>query len=197
MRGDRDVTANYAIDYLPGTLTVTKNESAKLTAEAYKGVYDGGEHDAVVKTALSDLVDDSVWTYSYSLDGEHYTDEMPQVKNVGAYPVWVKATNDNYVDLVTVVTAEVTPATVLVTADSHEWIIAVKDTCVGDPEPALTYQAESPVAGGDARLQRRALPPSRAPSAARPTRSCRATLPSRMGRTSSPRTMSSSLFPVS
>ena len=147
MRGDRDVTANYAIDYLPGTLTVTKNESAKLTAEAYKGVYDGGEHDAVVKTALSDLVDDSVWTYSYSLDGEHYTDEMPQVKNVGAYPVWVKATNDNYVDLVTVVTAEDTPATVLVTADSHEWIIAVKDTCVGDPEPALTYQAESPVAG--------------------------------------------------
>ena len=147
VRGDRDVTANYAIDYLPGTLTVTKNESAKLTAEAYKGVYDGGEHDAVVKTALSDLVDDSVWTYSYSLDGEHYTDEMPQVKNVGAYPVWVKATNDNYVDLVTVVTAEVTPATVLVTADSHEWTIAVKDTCVGDPEPALTYQAESPVAG--------------------------------------------------
>ena len=147
VRGDRDVTANYAIKYLPGTLTVTKNESAKLTAEAYKGVYDGGEHDAVVKTALSDLVDDSVWTYSYSLDGEHYTDEMPQVKNVGAYPVWVKATNDNYVDLVTVVTAEVTPATVLVTADSHEWIIAVKDTCVGDPEPALTYQAESPVAG--------------------------------------------------
>ena len=147
VRGDRDVTANYAIEYRPGTLTVTKNESAKLTAEAYKGVYDGGEHDAVVKTALSDLVDDSVWTYSYSLDGEHYTDEMPQVKNVGAYPVWVKATNDNYVDLVTVVTAEVTPATVLVTADSHEWIIAVKDTCVGDPEPALTYQAESPVAG--------------------------------------------------
>ena len=147
VRGDRDVTANYAIEYRPGTLTVTKNESAKLTAEAYKGVYDGGEHDAVVKTALSDLVDDSVWTYSYSLDGEHYTDEMPQVKNVGTYPVWVKATNDNYVDLVTVVTAEVTPATVLVTADSHEWIIAVKDTCVGDPEPALTYQAESPVAG--------------------------------------------------
>ena len=147
VRGDRDVTANYAIKYLPGTLTVTKNESAKLTAEAYKGVYDGGEHDAVVKTALSDLVDDSVWTYSYSLDGEHYTDEMPQVKNVGTYPVWVKATNDNYVDLVTVVTAEVTPATVLVTADSHEWIIAVKDTCVSDPEPALTYQAESPVAG--------------------------------------------------
>lgn len=147
VRGDRDVTANYTIKYLPGTLTVTKNESAKLTAEAYKGVYDGGEHDAVVKTALSDLVDDSVWTYSYSLDGEHYTDEMPQVKNVGTYPVWVKATNDNYVDLVTVVTAEVTPATVLVTADSHEWIIAVKDTCVSDPEPALTYQAESPVAG--------------------------------------------------
>ena len=147
VRGDRDVTANYAIEYRPGTLTVTKNESAKLTAEAYKGVYDGGEHDAVVKTALSDLVDDSVWTYSYSLDGEHYTDEMPQVKNVGAYPVWVKATNDNYVDLVTVVTAEVTPATVLVTADSHEWTIAVKDTCVSDPEPALTYQAESPVAG--------------------------------------------------
>lgn len=196
MRGDRDVTANYAIDYLPGTLTVTKNESAKLTAEAYKGVYDGGEHDAVVKTALSDLVDDSVWTYSYSLDGEHYTDEMPQVKNVGAYPVWVKATNDNYVDLVTVVTAEVTPATVLVTADSHEWIIAVKDTCVGDPEPALTYQAESPVAGETPAFSA-SFPASRAPSAARPTRSCRATLPSRMGRTSSPRTMSSSLFPVS
>ena len=147
MRGDRDVTANYAIEYVDGKLTVTKNESAKLTADAYRGVYDGAAHDAVVKTTITGAVEGDSWTYAYSLDGENYTAELPQVKNVGAYPVWVKATNDNYVDLVTVVTAEVTPATVLVTADSHEWIIAVKDTCVGDPEPALTYQAESPVAG--------------------------------------------------
>ena len=147
MRGDRDVTANYAIEYVNGKLTVTKNESAKLTADAYRGVYDGAAHDAVVKTTITGAVEGDSWTYAYSLDGENYTAELPQVKNVGAYPVWVKATNDNYVDLVTVVTAEVTPATVLVTADSHEWIIAVKDTCVSDPEPALTYQAESPVAG--------------------------------------------------
>ena len=147
MRGDRDVTANYAIEYVNGKLTVTKSESAKLTADAYRGVYDGAAHDAVVKTTITGAVEGDSWTYAYSLDGENYTAELPQVKNVGAYPVWVKATNDNYVDLVTVVTAEVTPATVLVTADSHEWIIAVKDTCVGDPEPALTYQAESPVAG--------------------------------------------------
>ena len=147
VRGDRDVTANYAIEYVNGKLTVTKNESAKLTADAYRGVYDGAAHDAVVKTTITGAVEGDRWTYAYSLDGENYTAELPQVKNVGAYPVWVKATNDNYVDLVTVVTAEVTPATVLVTADSHEWIIAVKDTCVSDPEPALTYQAESPVAG--------------------------------------------------
>ena len=147
MRGDRDVTANYAIEYVDGKLTVTKNESAKLTADAYRGVYDGAAHDAVVKTTITGAVEGDSWTYAYSLDGENYTAELPQVKNVGTYPVWVKATNDNYVDLVTVVTAEVTPATVLVTADSHEWIIAVKDTCVSDPEPALTYQAESPVAG--------------------------------------------------
>lgn len=147
VRGDRDVTANYAIEYVKGKLTVTKNESAKLTADAYRGVYDGAAHDAVVKTTITGAVEGDSWTYAYSLDGENYTAELPQVKNVGAYPVWVKATNDNYVDLVTVVTAEVTPATVLVTADSHEWIIAVKDTCVSDPEPALTYQAESSVAG--------------------------------------------------
>ena len=147
MRGDRDVTANYAIEYVNGKLTVTKNDNAKLTADAYRGVYDGAAHDAVVKTTITGAVEGDSWTYAYSLDGENYTAELPQVKNVGAYPVWVKATNDNYVDLVTVVTAEVTPATVLVTADSHEWIIAVKDTCVSDPEPALTYQAESPVAG--------------------------------------------------
>ena len=147
MRGDRDVTANYAIEYVNGKLTVTKNESAKLTADAYRGVYDGAAHDAVVKTTITGAVEGDSWTYAYSLDGENYTAELPQVKNVGAYPVWVKATNDNYVDLVTVVTAEVTPATFLVTADSHEWTIAVKDTCVSDPEPALTYQAESPVAG--------------------------------------------------
>ena len=147
VRGDRDVTANYAIEYVNGKLTVTKNESAKLTADAYRGVYDGAAHDAVVKTTITGAVEGDSWAYAYSLDGENYTAELPQVKNVGAYPVWVKATNDNYVDLVTVVTAEVTPATVLVTADSHEWIIAVKDTCVSDPEPALTYQAENPVAG--------------------------------------------------
>lgn len=147
VRGDQDVTANYAVTYVPGKLTVTKSESAKLTAEAYRGVYDGAAHDAVVKATITGAVEGDSWTYAYSLDGENYTAELPQVKNVGAYPVWVKATNDNYVDLVTVVTAEVTPATVLVTADSYEWIIAVKDTCVSDPEPALTYQAESPVEG--------------------------------------------------
>ncbi len=147
MRGDKDVTANYTIEYVNGKLTVTKSESAKLTADAYRGVYDGAAHDAVVKTTITGAVEGDSWTYAYSLDGENYTAELPQVRNVGAYPVWVKATNDNYVDLVTVVTAEVTPATVLVTADSHEWIIAVKDTCVSDPEPALTYQAESPVEG--------------------------------------------------
>ena len=147
VRGDQDVTANYAVTYVPGKLTVTKSESAKLTAEAYRGVYDSAAHDAVTETAITGAVEGDSWTYAYSLDGENYTAELPQVKNVGAYPVWVKATNDNYVDLVTVVTAEVTPATVLVTADSHEWIIAVKDTCVSDPEPELTYQTESPVKG--------------------------------------------------
>ena len=46
----------------------------------------------------------------------------------------------------TVVTNEVTPATVLVTADSHESIIAVEDARGGNPEPALSISA-SPVAG--------------------------------------------------
>lgn len=77
MRGDRDVTANYAIEYVNGKLTVTKNESAKLTADAYRGVYDGAAHDAVVKTTITGAVEGDSWTYAYSLDGENYTAELP------------------------------------------------------------------------------------------------------------------------
>ncbi len=131
---------NYVITQVPGTLTINKHTDAQLVAEGYTGVYDGLNHDGVTAKDVTGDVEGDVWTYTYSTDGETYTAEMPQYKDVGTYTVYVKAENPNYEGdkLITTVPVEITPATIVVTADDHT-------IATGDPDPELTYQVVTPV----------------------------------------------------
>ena len=132
--------ANYDITVVEGVLTVNKYTDAKLEATGYTGVYDGQMHDGVTDKAVVNGIEGDEWTYTYSIDGENFVEEMPQYQDVGTYTVYVKATNPNYEGdaLTTTVPVVITPATIVVTADDH--VIAT-----GDPDPELTYQVSTPV----------------------------------------------------
>ena len=133
--------ANYDITVVEGVLTVNKHTNAKLEATGYTGVYDGKLHDGVTDKAVVGGVEGDEWTYTYSIDGENFTAEMPQYQDVGTYTVYVKATNPNYEGdaLTTTVPVVITPATIVVTADDHT-------IATGDADPELTYQVSTPVA---------------------------------------------------
>ena len=132
---------NYDVTVVEGVLTVNKHTNAKLEATGYTGVYDGKLHDGVTDKAVTGGVEGDEWTYTYSVDGETFTAEMPQYQDVGTYTVYVKATNPNYEGdaLTTTVSVVITPATIVVTADDHT-------IATGDADPELTYQVSTPVA---------------------------------------------------
>ncbi len=94
--------ANYAVTYIRGTLTVTKDmTSAKLTVNGYNGVYDGNPHSVSGET-VTGAVEGTVWTYTYSLTGESgsWTSDKPAFTDVTeGETVYVKAVNPNYGDL--------------------------------------------------------------------------------------------------
>ncbi|MBE6918097.1 MAG: VWA domain-containing protein [Ruminococcaceae bacterium] len=138
---DGTKAANYDITVKEGVLTVNKHTNAKLEATGYTGVYDGQLHNGVTSQAVTGAVATDEWTYTYSVDGVTYTAEMPQYQDVGNYTVYVKASNDNYEGdaLTTTVPVVITPATIVVTADSHT-------IATGDADPELTYQVNTPVA---------------------------------------------------
>ena len=135
-----DVTASYEITYVNGKLVVNKHTDAELVAEGYTGVYDGLEHEGVTAKDVTGDVEGDEWVYTYSIDGETYTEEMPKYQDVGNYTVYVKAENPNYEGdkLITTVPVVITPATIVVTADDHT-------IATGDPDPELTYQFVTPV----------------------------------------------------
>ena len=107
---------NYNISTEEGTLTVFPSTAASLAAEGYTGKYDGQSHDGVTSVSVVNAVEGLDWTYTYSTDGETYTDEMPQFKDAGTYTVHVKATNPNYEDLYATVTVEISPREVTLTS---------------------------------------------------------------------------------
>ncbi|MGM9619258.1 MAG: S-layer homology domain-containing protein [Oscillospiraceae bacterium] len=133
---------NYVISTEEGTLTVYRAAitEAELEATGYTGTYDGESHNGVTAVDGINVVEGLDWTYAYSTDGETYSAEMPQFKDVGEYTVYVKASNSNYADdLYTTAAVKITPAEVTVTADDRSKL-------VGDPLPELTYTVATAVA---------------------------------------------------
>ena len=111
---------NYEIKQVFGTLTVTPNqgEDASIVAVPYTGMYDGQAHNALTSYEVSGVkIQDVEWQYWFSTDnGENYSTEMPQYTDVGEYPVIVKASNKNFEDITTKVTAEIWKRNVVLTS---------------------------------------------------------------------------------
>ena len=87
--GSTDVTANYAITYTAGKLTVT-NVKAKVTAapQANTLTYTGAEQELVTAGTANTSME-------YSLDGTNYSDDIPKGKKATSYTVYYRAKADN------------------------------------------------------------------------------------------------------
>lgn len=93
--GLTDVSSNYAITYLPGTLTVTKGTGSLLSIDNYNAVYDSAEHSINVTNLV---FGDEVY-YSLTNDGTDWTMAQPMFTNVTAITtVYVKVINPNFED---------------------------------------------------------------------------------------------------
>ena len=96
LSGEADVTKNYAVSLEDGKLTVNQKDGLKVTvdAESLSHVYDGAGHG--IKAA--EASDAKGTTIEYSTDGESWSGTIPQFTEYqeGGYPVYVRATNDNY-----------------------------------------------------------------------------------------------------
>ena len=105
---------NYSVSYNPGTLTITaatRPEDKQLSVTSYEGVYDANNHTITVNNVL----DGDVVEYSYD-DGETWTTNLNQYKDVTETTIKVRVTNANYdpspVELEG--TVKITPATLTV-----------------------------------------------------------------------------------
>ena len=118
---------NYTVIYNPGTLTITagsRPEDRQLSVTSYNGVYDANEHTITVNNVL----DGDVVEYSYD-NGETWTTDLTQYRDVTETTIKVRVTNANYnpnpVELEGTVT--ITPKPVTVTARSYSKTFGADD----------------------------------------------------------------------
>ena len=109
---------NYSVSYNPGTLTITaatRPEDKQLSVTSYEGVYDANNHTITVNNVL----DGDVVEYSYD-DGETWTTNLNQYKDVTETTIKVRVTNANYDPSLVELegTVKITPKPVTVTANS-------------------------------------------------------------------------------
>ncbi|MEL7655722.1 MAG: S-layer homology domain-containing protein, partial [Bacillota bacterium] len=117
MDGETNVTSNYAITYVDGTLEVTAGEGEELSITGYSGVYDSDWHTITVENVVKG---DTVY-YSLTGNEDDWFTEIPSFKNVtvteGAI-VNVKVTNPNYEDRTGRGTVTIKARPIEITADS-------------------------------------------------------------------------------
>ena len=118
---------NYTVIYNPGTLTITagsRPEDRQLSVTSYNGVYDANEHTITVNNVL----DGDVVEYSYD-NGETWTTDLTQYRDVTETTIKVRVTNANYnpnpVELEGTVT--ITSKDVKVTARSYSKTFGADD----------------------------------------------------------------------
>ncbi|WP_180994758.1 doubled motif LPXTG anchor domain-containing protein [Clostridium sp. chh4-2] len=119
--------ANYRVEVVDGTLTITKAESGNLvTVEGSEQVYDGQNHGLTSVTAL--ISGSAIW---YRTDGGQWSKEIPSFTDAGTYPVEVKASNPNYMDTEPVTgVIKITPLDVEITVND-------KVKLYGENDPAF------------------------------------------------------------
>ena len=99
--GTTDVSGNYVITKVNGTLTVTKVAATNPTLTAYSGVYDGSSHTIGVSGG-------SGGTIEYSTDNKTWTTTKPTRTSVGTTTVYVKVTGDSNHNTTTAISSTIT-----------------------------------------------------------------------------------------
>ena len=105
---------NYKVTYVNGDFEITDTKKLTVSANGYKGVYDGKSHEASAKASITEGT-----TIEYSVDGgQNWTTEPPSIKNVGDRDVLVRATNPDYGTAEATCTLKVTPKPVVIKTGS-------------------------------------------------------------------------------
>ncbi len=135
--GGVDVTANYDIRLVPGTLSIAAAAARELMVTSYEGDYDAESHSVTVDEAS--LVDGDRVFYSLTggADAADWTESNPA--RTDAQPeetVYVKVENPNYQTRYGDATITITPLTITVTAEE-------KSKVYGEVDPALTYEVSA------------------------------------------------------
>ena len=115
---------NYSVSYEDGDLKITKaiRDENDITVGNYSDVYDAADHTITVSgTVDGDKVE-------YSTDGENWSKEKPNRRNVSSTTVQVRVTNPNYENTIHKSgTIEITPFEVTITADDMSKLYGEKD----------------------------------------------------------------------
>ena len=138
---------NYEVTYKNGTFTIYKSTALTVSAPDYKGEYDGRSHGttAVAKAGDHPAPAGTKIYYSTSNDGP-WSEESPEIKDIGTKIVYVKAENPNFETARASATLKVTPKEVTVTADD-------KSKKYGDKDPELTASVKGTLNGDTVKYQ--------------------------------------------
>ncbi len=138
---------NYEVTYKNGTFTIYKSTALTVSAPDYSGEYDGRSHGT---TAAAKAGDHPAPTgtkiyYSTSENGP-WSEESPEIKDIGTKIVYVKAENPNFETARASATLKVTPKEVTVTADD-------KSKKYGEKDPELTASVKGTLDGDTVKYQ--------------------------------------------
>ena len=99
--GTTDVSENYAITKVGGSLTITKTAATNPTLSAYTGVYDGTSHTIGVSGGNGGTIE-------YSTDNKTWTTTKPTRTDVGTTTVYVRVTGDSNHNTTTAISSTIT-----------------------------------------------------------------------------------------
>lgn len=138
---------NYEVTYKNGTFTIYKSKALTVSAPDYSGEYDGRSHGttAVAKAGDHPAPTGTKIYYSTSENGP-WSEESPEIKDIGTKIVYVKAENPNFETARASATLKVTPKEVTVTADD-------KSKKYGEKDPELTASVKGTINGDTVKYQ--------------------------------------------
>ena len=138
---------NYEVTYKNGTFTIYKSKALTVSAPDYSGEYDGRSHGttAVAKAGDHPAPTGTKIYYSTSENGP-WSEESPEIKDIGTKIVYVKAENPNFETARASATLKVTPKEVTVIADD-------KSKKYGEKDPELTASVKGTLDGDTVKYQ--------------------------------------------
>lgn len=129
------INANYSlVEVIPGNFSITQ-ATATLNATGVTTTYDANEYAISVAP-----MGEEGWTVEYATTPNGPWGENPVYTEAGQYPVYVKATNPNYVDVYGTATVTINPAPVTIRVNDATKV-------AGSENPEFTGTIEGEVAG--------------------------------------------------